>query len=235
MALRIAFDLDGVLADFESAYRRVEERLFGAGFVESATPVPEARAQAEEEAGASVETADRGPRPGNHRERVWREIQATKDFWTTLQPIDVSAIARIHDMAARHRWEVMFITQRPHTAGETVQRQTQRWLVRQGFELPSVMVLRGSRGKVAEALHLDFVVDDSVQNCVDVVSESRARAILVLRDARDDEARPQRAKQLGIGVVPSIGACLDFLEELERTRANPTLLQRVARLVGLRM
>ena len=45
----------------------------------------------------------------------------------------------------RHRWEVFFITQRPATEGQTVQRQTQRWLVEQGFDLPSVLVISGSR------------------------------------------------------------------------------------------
>lgn len=44
-------------------------------------------------------------------------------------------------MMLRHPWEVFFITQRPATEGETVQRQTQKWLVQQGFDLPSVIVI----------------------------------------------------------------------------------------------
>jgi hypothetical protein len=236
VALRIAFDLDGTLADFETSYKEIESRLFGAGFVEPGTPVPETRAASEEAAGVR-EPEDQpkvAVRTSAHRDRVWREIQSTPDYWASLLPIDPSVIPRIQEMATRHRWEVMFITQRPSTAGETVQRQTQRWLMRQGFEMPSVMVLRGSRGKVAESLHLDYVVDDSVQNCVDVVSESKAKAILVLRYERDDEGRPQRAKQLGIEVIRTIGACLDFLEQIETTKANPSLLQRMAKMVGLR-
>src|SRR4029453_4241615 len=77
------------------------------------------------------------------REAVWAEIQATPDFWTTLQPIAEGGARRVHALMLQHRWEVFFITQRPATAGETVQRQTQRWLVDQGFDYPSVRVIPG--------------------------------------------------------------------------------------------
>ena len=70
--------------------------------------------------------------------------------------------------------------QRPKTAGDTVQRQTQRWLVAQGFDLPSVLVLGGSRGAAAGALRLDYHVDDSPQNCLDVIADSRAKTILIV-------------------------------------------------------
>ena len=42
-ALRIAFDMDGTLADLSSAYADVEERLFGAVDVDAKHPEPEAR------------------------------------------------------------------------------------------------------------------------------------------------------------------------------------------------
>ena len=117
------------------------------------------------------------------RDLVWRNIQSTPNFWLTLKPIDADAVRRIHEMMLRHRWEVFFITQRPKTEGDTVQRQTQRWLVEQGFDLPSVLVLAGSRGAAAAALRLDYHVDDSAQNCLDVISDSRARPILIVPDA----------------------------------------------------
>ena len=82
----------------------------------------------------------------------------------------------------QHRWEVFFITQRPATDGDTVQRQTQRWLVEQGFDLPSVLVIAGSRGAAAAALRLDYHVDDSPQNCLDVMAAASAKAVLSRRD-----------------------------------------------------
>src|SRR5438874_7777815 len=43
--LRIAFDMDGTLADLSSAYAEVEERLFGAADEEAKHPAPEVREQ----------------------------------------------------------------------------------------------------------------------------------------------------------------------------------------------
>jgi len=135
-------------------------------------------------------------------------------------------------MMLRHGWEVFFITQRPKTAGDTVQRQTQRWLVEQGFDWPSVLVMPGSRGKAVGALHIDYLVDDSPKNCVDVISDSRARALLILRE-RDDHMEAS-AKRLGIGIARSIENCLDILEQATQHRGERTMLERLARIVGWR-
>jgi hypothetical protein len=129
-----------------------------------------------------------------------------------------------------HRGEVFFITQRPKTDGDTVQRQTQRWLVEQGFDLPSVLVLGGSRGAAAGALRLDYHIDDSPQNCVDVISDSRAKPILIVPGG--DESTVVSARKLGIGTAQSIGAALDVLEEATTVRSQPGLFARIASLVG---
>lgn len=81
-----------------------------------------------------------------------------------------------------------------------------------------------------KALQLDFLVDDRLQHCVDVASESNARAILILR--RDDPTAAQGAKRLGIEVVPSVAEALDLLEREQQARVKPTLLERIARKVG---
>jgi phosphoglycolate phosphatase-like HAD superfamily hydrolase len=165
-----------------------------------------------------------------HRDLIWRDIQSTPNFWSTLKPMDENAVRRIHEMTLRHQWEVFFITQRPKTNGETVQRQTQRWLVEQGFDLPSVLVLAGSRGAAAGALRLDYHVDDSAQNCLDVIADSSARPILIVPD--NDALSVLGARKLGIATARSIGECLDILEEVAKVHPQPTLLQRLAALVG---
>ena len=137
---------------------------------------------------------------------------------------------RIHELMLQHRWEVFFITQRPATAGDTVQRQTQRWLVQQGFDLPSVLVIAGSRGAAAGALRLDYHVDDSPMNCVDVKSESGAKPILIVPDG--DEAAVSNARRIKIATARTISECLDILEQASQARSHPTLLGRIASLVG---
>jgi hypothetical protein len=129
---------------------------------------------------------------------------------------------------------VIFLTKRPETVGATAQVQTQRWLESRGFTLPSVYVVQGSRGRIAAALGLDIVVDDRPENCLDVVVDSKARAILVWRE--DPEQLPVAAKRLGIGVVTTVAECLDILTQVDsaEAREQPGVMSRVMRLLGLK-
>jgi hypothetical protein len=236
--------MDGVLADFALGFHETEERLFGPGpGVSPGEPEKEEEAQAardgegpaglkpgpktEEEAPAETPRQAR-----RRREAIWRAIQSTPNFWETLKPTEEGVVVRIHEMMLRLRWEVFFITQRPRTDGDTVQRQTQRWLVKQGFDLPSVLVLGGSRGAAAGALRLNYHVDDSAQNCIDVIVDSKAKPILIVPDS--DETTVASARKLGIGTARTVSECLDILEQASLARTRPGLLSRLASLVGWR-
>ena len=224
MPLRIAFDLDGVLADLAGAHARIADRLFpgwrGGGSTFEEPPPREERSllnlrppvRAGED-GYDPPEATTGPARRLSRGRgqaVWKEIRATEDFWLTLDPVEPGVVSRIHERTLGGRWEAFFVTQRPATAGDTVQRQTQRWLAAQGFAFPSVIVHTGSRGPLAAALELDFLIDDTVQHCVDVVSESTARPILV--EPAPDAATEANAHRLGIEIRRSAGESLDLLD-----------------------
>jgi hypothetical protein len=273
MPLRIGFDMDGTIADFESAFHEVERRLFGPGETMRAgeperdqspadphagrppsgppatpagppddaaphkgAPDPSEADAARREGAADPAETMRGARQARRRrDAIWSAIQATPNFWESLKPIEPDAVRRIHTLMIEHRWEVFFITQRPKTAGDTVQRQTQRWLVAHGFDLPSVLVLGGSRGAAAGALRLDYHVDDSAQNCLDVLADSRAKPLLIVPSGPDQDAETlASARKLGIGTAPSIGAALDVLTEASTARHQPGVLARLAALVGWR-
>src|SRR5439155_13894150 len=110
---------------------------------------------------------------------------------------------------------------------------TQRWVQSHRCKLPSVFVVQGSRGRIAAALDLDIVVEDRPENCLDVVVDSKARAILVWRE--DEKQLPPNASRLGIGVVKSVAECLDILKQIDSPpREQPRVMGRVMRLLGLK-
>ena len=215
--------MDGVLADFLAAFEDVERRLFG----------PEAHVQPEDPE-QEEERQERGLLETRERHRaIWREIESTENFWTTLRPLGTDAVPRLHRLALMHRWEVFFITQRPATAGDTVQRQTQRWLAEHGYDLPSVLVVGSSRSALVRALRLDYHVDDSMQHCLDVVADSTAKTILVSPDSPDSSAG--NARKLGIAHALDIDRALDILEQATLARTNPSMLRRLSAFVGWRI
>jgi hypothetical protein len=228
--------MDGVLADFAGAFREHESRLFGASASagtgrgrRNATGDPEKEDERQAAARAHAEAKSRRESRGRE-DAVWAAIESIPDFWTTLRPLDECAVRRIHELMLRHRWEVFFITQRPFTEGETVQRQTQRWLVAQGFDLPSVVVLHGSRGAAAAALRLDYHVDDRPQNCIDVATDSEAKTILIVSES--NHTALASARKLGIGIAHRISDALDILDQATLAQTNPSLFQRIAKMVG---
>ena len=241
MPLRIAFDLDGVLADMESELVRQAELLFGEpmtrrlqerGDADPADTGTEGQAAAEA-APDNLQPLIRLNMTSRQQRKLWRHVESIENFWQTLEELEPGVIPRLAAMATERRWEIIFLTKRPETVGATAQVQSQLWLQSKGFTLPSVYVVQGSRGRIAAALALDIVVDDRPENCLDIVVDSKARAILVWRE--DESHLPAAARRLGIGVVKSVGECLDILTELDSpAREQPGVMNRVMRLLGLK-
>jgi len=214
MSLRIGCDLDGVLADMESELVRQAVELFGD---------PASHDDHDDQLHAASSVAVRPSRlprlatmalTERQQRQMWRHVESIEGFWETLHEIEPGIVAELAVLAAERRWELMFLTKRPETAGATTQLQTQRWLQAHGFPLPSVFVVQGSRGRVAAAFDLHAVIDDRPENCLDVVLDSTSRAFLVWR--HDESRLPVTAKRPGVHVVASMAECLLRLEEMDR-------------------
>lgn len=228
MSLRLACDLDGTLADMDSALQIEAERLFGAGVDLPATlrGRAEGAPSAESPDPNATNPAMRPPPPVTVGKRLsdrqlrqlWAHVRQIENFWESLKEVEPGAVARLARAATLHRWEVLFITTRPASAGDTTQIQSQRWLEAHGFNLPSVYVVSGSRGRVAAALTLDAVLDDRPENCLDVATDSKTTPILVWRDP--PEGVPAGASRLGIHVAFSIAQAVEQLEEAHAAEAR---------------
>jgi hypothetical protein len=231
--LRIGFDMDGVFADMTSALRREADVLVAA---RASASMDESASTPEGEGAAAEGEQDQRPElalTAREHRALWRRVGAIDRFWECLDEIEPGSVARLGRLATERGWEVIFLTKRPATAGPPAQVQTQRWLMARGFPMPSVFVVQGSRGLIAAALHLDFVVDDTPSNCLDVVSESRAGSVLVWR-GKDDATEPVAARRMNIAVVKSVGECLDVLVEIDTPRQAQGVVDRFLVRMGLR-
>jgi hypothetical protein len=232
--MRLGFDLDGTLADLQGALAREARTLFP-GIDPSS--LPSSAAPLGSGAGGDGESPEAKPVIGTlssrQQRQLWETVRARSNFWESLDEIEPGALARLYTLTQERRWEVIFLTSRPETAGDTAQTQSHRWLAAQGFSRPSVFIVHGSRGKIAAALQLDVLIDDRPENCLDIAIDSKARPILVWRG--EEGKVPGSARQLGIGAVASIKECIDILETLDREGGDQvSMFERLKRLLGLK-
>ena len=208
MSLRIGIDIDGVLADFRTAFHEAAVRCLRHDVddtqdLETLTPLSAADVR-----------------------RVWDYIAAAQNWWMEVPAYEPDQIARLYSLMRAGGWEVFFMTKRPPSAGDSVQFQTQWWIERFGFYLPAVMTVPGSRGDIANGLRLDLVIDDQLINCVEVISTAPTKAVLVQRT--NDPLAKQQASNRGIGVVSTLSEALTVMERL-----HTVLPQKRGRLLRL--
>jgi hypothetical protein len=208
VALRIGIDIDGVLADFRTAFHQTAVRCLrhdvdDAQDLETPTPLSAGEVR-----------------------RVWEYIAGAQNWWMDVPAYEPDQIARLYSLMRAAGWEVVFMTKRPPSAGDSVQFQTQWWIERFGFYLPAVLTVPGSRGDIANGLRLDLVLDDQLINCVEVISTAPTKAMLVLRS--NDGAARQQASNRGIGVVSTLSEAITVIERL-----HTVLPQKRGRLLRL--
>jgi hypothetical protein len=195
MALRLGVDIDGVLADFRAAFRDAARQSLRREVPLDAGP---------EESALSHADID----------RVWAHIGRSPNWWMGVKAYEPAEIANLYAIARAGKWEICFLTKRPASAGDAVQFQTQWWLEQQGFYLPAVITVPGSRGDLANALRLDLVVDDQFVNCAEVIGAGPTKALLMLRDP--SPAMRKHAIDRGVGVVSSLEEMIPILLQLHQ-------------------
>ena len=208
MALRIGIDVDGVIADFRTAFHGAAMHCLRRDIADS------------------DELESVGPLSPDDVRRVWEYIAKTQNWWMDVPAYEPDQIARLYSMTRAVGWEVFFLTKRPPSAGDSVQFQTQWWIERFGFYLPAVLTVPGSRGDIANGLRLDIIIDDQMINCVEVISTAPTKALLMLRST--DATAREHAANHGIGVVSTLSEAITVFERL-----HDVLPQKRGRLMRL--
>ena len=231
--MRLAFDLDGTVADMHSALAREARRLFpdiDPAAVPSSTPATGDPSEVSDTPQEGESTLSIGQLTSRQQRELWKSVCDQENWWETLSEIEPGALARLYRLVRDRRWELMFVTSRPETRGDTAQLQSYRWLAAQGYETPSIFVVHGSRGKIAAAMALDVLVDDRPENCLDIAVESKAKVLLIWHGNLADV--PAGAKRLGIRAVNTISEAVSLLEQLDDLRQQPGIMRSIKRAFG---
>lgn len=158
--LKIGFDVDGVLADFNENFVKLVIKVTGRNLF-PAWPFDIPTWNYPEYYGyTKAETT-----------AVWNEIKRDAFFWQGLHeyPGNSQVMAQVNEEERAHGSEIYFVTNR---MGVEVKAQTERWLSSRlssyyGNGSPTVLI-SGHKGLVCRALELDVYIDDKWENCLDV-------------------------------------------------------------------
>lgn len=144
---RIGFDVDGVLADFVSAFTGLAVDL---GVAKEVT-MPENQQSWEFDFDTNL---------------VWKTIKATPNWWMTLEPlVTYDEIVLLNKLIESN--SVYFITNRGRTRGLGIEDQTRHWLHSMGIKAEHVIATK-RKGALAKALDLQWFVEDSLTNLQDI-------------------------------------------------------------------
>jgi len=144
----IMFDVDGVLADFASAFTQQCKVPRITSNNQQAWDFPEI--------------------PKNIQSDAWSVIRHSTDWWMHLLPLVPSDVFwQIDELADRN--QLLFVTSR---VGIGPQFQTETWLRHMGIQNPHVIVSK-RKGDIAKAVDADYSIDDKAENaaCVHWIAD----------------------------------------------------------------
>lgn len=166
--LKIGVDVDEVVADFISAFRKEAEEVLQ-------RPFPNF---------THTWAFDNWEFQPGEKEKVWDSIYSTENwFYMNVDPLP-EVVRCITWLTSDH--DVFFVTSRPQTAGFSMKRQTEMQLSDYGVCYPTVIV-ESDKGPVAAALKLDAFVDDRPENLLRIQECSPGTRIFLMDQMHNAE------------------------------------------------
>lgn len=195
--LRIGFDVDGILADFNAAFI---QRVISITGKDLFPPRP-----------FDIPLWDYPQHYGYTEEecsKTWDDITADPNFWRNLPsyPGTREVISVLRDFQVEGH-EVYFITSRP---GVFAKQQTEDWLRSYGFSFPTVLIC-SKKGAAAEALKLTHYIDDRFENVIDVLQRNPSTTTYLLN-------RPWNTERSSVLPYVRVAYPLEMLTHLSPTK-----------------
>lgn len=157
---RVGVDIDGVLANFTSAFKQEAEQVLDRKLEGQPADWEMSNWMTEAE-----------------QTKVWNRIKASEDWFSLYVgplPGVIRSITHLDKFA-----DPYFISTRIQTAGKPIKVQSQVWLNELGIEFPTVIITK-DKGIVAKALKLEAFVDDKPENLEDIAKESPTTKLFLL-------------------------------------------------------
>lgn len=167
--LSIGLDLDGVVASFSPAFRRISLEMFGLPDIDNPSY----------KANTDYDFADWGLTP-DQVAAVFKRIELTKNFWESLGKMPGTELLNEYS----RDYKVYFMTHRKEeTYGRPVEVQSMRW-ISSNYDIPHpTVIVSGHKGSLAKTLELFAFIDDKPFMCEKVSAKSpTTKHMVFLRD-----------------------------------------------------
>ena len=193
--MKIGLDLDGVFADFGTAFHTLLCRTCGDQFPPDYEPTKPPVWEWPRHFGYLKDAED----------RAWKVAWDSEDFWYHLHtyPGEDRTLEVLEAWMDKH--DMYFITNRK---GNKVKWQTEQWLFEHGISFPTVLIAKLKEPIIA-ALNLDVYIDDNIDMMNSLAKLRDEKLVpetlrLYLRDAPYNEEN----RHPGLIVVPSAWAMI---------------------------
>lgn len=188
--LNIGLDVDGVLADFISAFLKEAETLLGRKITGTQT---------------TWDFEDSLTISHSEVRRVWQRINDIPNWFFISVEAYPEVVNYLIWLTEHHN--VYFITSRRHENGFTSERQTQMFLDNLGVQFPNVIANK-EKGALAAALELDYFLDDYPENVESVERSSPKTRCYLLNRSYNADSRCNRVGSFA-SFIDIIGGTID--------------------------